>query len=149
MTTKEALLALINRANATSYTIDQLNFSVASTQADPAIKSNTKVVINAVDQQLQPGRATLYYDRLDLTAFVGSGATRFEIITPTSSTHLLTAFNARFKTFLTTADIVTEALPAVNADGEIKYVLKANAGSYGFIGQLPVTIVPLPAPAIP
>lgn len=146
---KTAVLAMLNAANNTSFTEEQISLGSPEANELEDIDRNTRLTLTALEPSNKIGRMSIYYDRVDLADLVAEGSLLFEIAAPTNSLDLIAPFNERYQTLLTTEDVVSEALPAADSHGVIHYTFKMAAGSYAFYGSVPVTIVEPDAPSPP
>lgn len=114
----------------------------ASLTNDPSAK-NTTMVLTAIPGKGYVGSQTVKYNRLDLFDVLirkGFPAPTVTNNTFTLASHLLPSLNSQFGLNLQAEDIIDEALPAADDNGNISYSLQIAAGSLAYMGAVPTAI---------
>lgn len=139
-TGRALLLAALNVAAAAqgyNFSPSALTFSAVGASSNP--NREVQVTYTAVEGSGFSGSEIAFYDRLDLTAvFTNSG---IEVVSlaqgPTNIGELVAALNTRYGAGFTAEDF---DLSAPIAEGETAVVLTALPTSYGFKGELVVSL---------
>lgn len=153
---RAVLLAAINRGIAASgyqFAEDNLVFGAVEASENPARESqieitpgsNTTVTGQGVDPIVISESQTIYFTRLDLTEiFTAASIAEVQIHEgPTTVAEVMAAVNDRYNLGFTAEDIVVDG--AVEP-GSTSVNLVAAAGSYGFKGQVSVSLVAVATP---
>ena len=150
MTSRDQVLALINENTGLSLSFSQVEFDVPAINSDPTQDRNTELVINGIPDFGFKGTASVYYDRIDLSEFVGLARVPFVIqvdVDPDVGVLILQdiidAFNLYFNSALEEGDITDSYLLPVDwANGE-SFTMEANSWSYAYQGNVSFIVRPL------
>jgi len=142
-TPHDKLIGLINAANEKQWEAGQLVFSVP---AEEDGEQNTSVIVTPAEGQPYTGNRILFYDRVDLSTSHRGQSTDFVLGTQSGTLDLVQSMRERFGVLITSADILSEPLPAPDFTGKITVTVKAHPDSYLWYGQIVVTLTP---PLIP
>ena len=130
------VLDLINIANALTFVESDFTWGQPVSVTGRTDGRNTAVEITSTGNNTLVGSQTLYYNRLDLTQLFNGIDLAFEDVPELVSTQdIIDRLNAQFELALDETDIVIEPLVR---DGEPPFVnvLKAQPGSYAYIGEV-------------
>lgn len=139
------VLAAINAANSTTFTLNDLTFSaptpVSGSWQSQTTARNTGINITAKPGVTFKGHTSIVYDRLDFAAltpvhFPGLTVTGFNADSAHDLIPMLTYWNGLH---ITTDDIEDTPLTD-NGDGTRNVVITAKSGSYGWIGSVTMLV---------
>ena len=139
------LLAELNKANSTTFTLDDLVFAnpqvVAGTWKDKTTLKNTGVVVTAKPGSAFQGRANILYDRLPLANLDPAKLKGFQCAAyqPVKVYDLLPWLKYWNGLHLTADDILDGDL-VDNGNGSKTAVLSAKPTSYGWQGSVSITV---------
>lgn len=150
MISKDQVLALLNQSAGLSLTWEQISFDVPAINSNPAIVSNTELVVTGKPDFGYKGTASIYYNRIDLNDFVAIARNPFVIqvdVDPVTGTltlqDIINGFNVYFGAALQIDDLAdTYVLPTNWADGE-SFTMDANEWSYAYRGSVSFIVRPL------
>lgn len=142
---KTLLVEMINEVNPDGTQIKAADFTVGAPTASSAQPGkNTALVVTGEQTAGYTGTQTVYYNRLDIGSDIGATGDRiFDAEGKTKVSHVITEFNARFKTNLVAGKDYTEAdLPtfAGNPGEQHDVIVTMLAGSEMFINSVTLTV---------
>lgn len=145
LTSQAQVLALINADNAATVPVGGLLLTTHVTFGVPAVNAegggvgNTDLIVSSAINSGYVGDVEVNYNRLDLEGFTAFGPAEVIVTEEATLADVLTAFNALYSANLEMADVVNNALPEPDFDGE-NYTLVAAAGSLAYIGDIVVKL---------
>ena len=133
----DLVYGLINNDNNTVYSKSTLNLATPTTNTNPAIDRNSKILASNI--KYSNNTLMLYYDRLDIADVL-----RMELpiilsnVTETTVDQMMWFFNSTYKMGLTKAEI---SASAVDLTGNTT-TWTIEDSSMAWVGNLPLTILP-------
>ena len=138
---KQILIDQINTDNSTALTDQIIGFAlpVAGAEGDP---KNTSLVVNALPGSGYTGNVTVTYNRVALSAFVGSKDLTFQKGDATTLKDLIPEINTLLGFNLQDDDYVDAAIPTFTGEPNEEHdvILAANADSLAYIGSITITV---------
>ncbi|MNU19725.1 Calx-beta domain protein [compost metagenome] len=137
MTSKDKLFALINASNPLVRPLTPNNVEIINPRLAVGTGYNTRATVRALPDRGYTREQDVFYRRIDLSVLAPVQYSIEEISTPSL---LLARLNARRGTWLELEDVLAFTMPNVPQGGSGTVTLTAADESYGFIGQVVVTL---------
>jgi hypothetical protein len=144
---EELVLQLINAANPSPpygpFTTGSFTLSTPTALSGDLTGRNSTLTLTASPDSGYYGTQEIKYDRLDLqSVFLDLGVPQvsFQNNSYSQSTDFLGFLNSTYGLNLQEADVISEALPAADANGLVAYTLQVAEECLTFTGNLPVNI---------
>lgn len=133
------LMNLINESNpGANLTLQKV--TLGPVEVSTVNNLNSSVELTAIPGTLVLGQRRVWFDRLNLTTYFENQPIQLQVNDPQSSFDLLQPMLEQYNTYIGEDDVILEAISSSN------YTLKAHPNSYGWIGQVTLSIIPVQYP---
>lgn len=136
---KQRLINLINDDNGSSLTEQQVTFS--NPEVWNEYGRNTRVLLTANPESGLSGTRYFYYNRLNISVLLNQLSENdfyVRVDEPTTTYDLLNDILSRYGVFLSSADVRQDPI----LPGATSALIRTRANSYGWVGQVSVSILP-------
>lgn len=138
---RQILIDLINEANATTLTLDDIRFGGPSPIENG--NRNTGITITALPTSPYVGSRDLTYNRVDLSELPGERSTTFNVANHVTAFDMIPVLNDAYSINLSSDDIFDDPLPEIDPndpDQKEPFVLRAKPGSLVYRNRITLTI---------